>query len=363
MSSHQTRIGRWLLALALFAATIGSLAFGGDAALAASKAHCTTTIEPGVHQLDVDGWDAVVPVPAEAIPWAPVPPLLYVPESASARNVPLVVVLHPSGSTGDGMITGFYEDSRLVADEHGFAMLLVSGVIGPVFGGFEWIVPGVPLFYRALPADPPTYAPPGARDDVEFIEAAIDAAAEEMCIDLARVYVTGFSGGARMASQLACDLSDRVAAVAPISGIRFPLASDANLGLPHSQDCDPVRAVPMVTIHGLLDTVNPWASGTPGTSWSYSGETAVERWVDHNSCRETPYVTAMTDNIDLLEYRACHGNGDVTVAMVKNGEHNVPGFWLPWAPNPNLEVDGFELAWDLLASYRLPGKYVASLNK
>ncbi|MEN8114881.1 MAG: PHB depolymerase family esterase [Actinomycetota bacterium] len=362
MSSHQIRFGRWLLALALFAATIGSLAVGGDAALAASKAHCTSTIEAGTHVLEVDGYDV----------------LLYVPESAAKKHVPLVVNLHGSGSTGAQMLADeivnwdgaiFSYGGTSAADANGFAVLAPTGVAAPMFSGYQWNVPGVPLF-QGLPLQ-------NDRDDVEFIEHAIDAAADAMCIDLARVYATGLSGGARMASQLACDLADRLAAVAPIAGIRFPLESDAALGLPDSADCDPARQIPILTIHGLLDPVNVWADTPPdvdpgwtinpvveGTSWSYSGETAVARWVEHNSCRSTPRVTTMTDNIDLVEYRACHNNADVTVVMVNDGGHTIPGYPLPWAPGQaNMEVDGNEVAWDLLASYRLPGKYVAALSK
>ncbi|HID23946.1 MAG TPA: hypothetical protein EYP14_16315, partial [Planctomycetaceae bacterium] len=171
----------------MFATAFGSLVAVDDAALAASKAHCNTEIAAGTHVLEVDGYDV----------------LLYVPESAPDRHVPLVVNLHPSFGSGEATLA----QSMHVADENGFAMLAPSGAVPiDIFGTsiFEWNVPGVPLFSFGG-----GYAPPGTRDDVAFIEQAIDAAAEEMCINLARVYVTGFSGGARMASQLACDLSDR----------------------------------------------------------------------------------------------------------------------------------------------------------
>lgn len=337
MISYHRRFGSLVLAVALFVSTVGVLMAANGTALAAPNAQCKTQIEAGTHVLNVDGYEV----------------LLYVPESAAKKHVPLVVNLHASGGTGSGMLSGFY-DTRHVADANGFAMLLPTGVAAPLFGGWQWNVSGVPL-YLGLPIE-------NDRDDVEFIEHAIDAAGDAMCLDMARVYVTGFSGGARMASQLACDLADRVAAVAPISGVRFPLASDAALGLPDSQDCDPDRSVPILAIHGRVDATNPWDTGTPGTAWSYSGEEAIDRWVGFNSCRPTPRVTAMTDNIDLVEYRACHGNADVKVVTINNGNHTVPSYPVPWESPPNMEVDGFEVAWDLLASYRLPGKYVAALN-
>lgn len=332
------RFGRLVLAVALMASTVGVLVAAGGTAVAAPTNQCKTQIEAGTHELNVDGYGV----------------LLYVPETAARKHVPLVVNLHASGGTGAGMLDGFY-DTRHVADANGFAMLAPTAVAAPLFGGSQWNVPGVPL-YLGLPIE-------NDRDDVEFIEQAIDAAGDAMCIDMARVYVTGFSGGARMASQLACDLADRVAAVAPISGVRFPLASDAAVGLPDSQDCDPDRNIPILAMHGVNDSTNPWDTGTPGTAWSYSGEEAIDRWVEFNSCRPNPRVTAMTDNIDLVEYRACRRHADVKVVMINNGNHTVPSYPVPWEGPPNMEIDGYEVAWDLLSSYRLPGKYVAALRK
>ena len=45
-----------------------------------------------------------------------------------------------------------------------------------------------------------------------------------LCVDPTRVFATGFSGGARMTSQLGCDLPATVAAIAPVSGLRLPVA-------------------------------------------------------------------------------------------------------------------------------------------
>ncbi len=309
-------------------------------------------LDAGTHVLNVDGYEV----------------LLYVPESAPDRNVPLVVNLHPSSGTGEKTL----EESKHVADKNGFALLAPTGVAGELADGWQWNVPGVPLF-KGLPIV-------NDRDDVVFIEHTIDAAAGKMSIDLSRVYAIGFSGGARMVSQLACDLSDRLAAVVMISGIRFPLASDAALGLPDSKDCSPVRSIPVIAIHGFLDSVNVWGEvppvvdpppawkinpPKPGSAWSYAGETAVKRWIDFNSCSETPTVIAITDNIDLIEYRSVYyKDADVTVVMVKNAGHTVPGYPNHWLPgHENMEIDGYELAWNLLSKYKLPDKYVDQCRK
>jgi polyhydroxybutyrate depolymerase len=315
-----------------------------------SAAACESTASPGDQTIVVDG--ASVP--------------LYLPAGYGARPVPLVLDLHGSSSSGLQAMAG--DGIRAVADANGFAVLAPNGAVpfnpAPGFSGWAWNIPGVPLVGTTV------YPPAGTRDDIAFVEHAIDAAADVACIDSRRVYATGVSGGGRMASQLACDLADRIAAIAPISGVRFPLASDTP---PHSVDCDPARPVPVMAIHGAWDPVNvladtpppeastlPAAIGTPlaGSSWSYSAETAIVRWASSNGCRtEHPKVTAVTANIDEIAYRGCHRNADVVLFKVKNSGHMSPGHGSPALAgflNPtNTEVDGTVVAWEFLSRYRL----------
>jgi len=67
--------------------------------------------------------------------------------------------------------------------------------------------------------------------------------------DERRVFVTGYSNGAFLASKLACVDADRIAAIAPVSGLRDPA------------DCAPKRPVPAVTFHGTGDE---WVAFTGG---------------------------------------------------------------------------------------------------
>ncbi|MEA2629191.1 MAG: polyhydroxybutyrate depolymerase, partial [Chloroflexota bacterium] len=55
-------------------------------------------------------------------------------------------------------------------------------------------------------------------DDVAFIGELIDRMVSSSHVDAKRVFVTGLSNGGLMAQRLACDLSDRVTAVASVSG-------------------------------------------------------------------------------------------------------------------------------------------------
>jgi polyhydroxybutyrate depolymerase len=276
-----------------------------------------------------------------------------------------VLDLHGSSSNGVAQMDG--DGIRALADRERFAVVAPDGAIpfspAPGYSGYTWNIPGVPLVGTA------TYPPAGTRDDVQFLAHVIDAVSDLACIDSARVYATGVSGGGRMASQLACDLPDRIAAIAPISGVRFPKASD---NPPTTVQCAPGRAVPVIAIHGVWDPVNPFAATpppeaatlpaainppVPGSSWSFSAEEAVQRWAANNRCKGQPRVRAETPNIDVVSYRGCHAGADVVLYEVKNGGHASPGHGNPALDsllNPtNTEVDGTVVAWEFLRSYRL----------
>ena len=55
-------------------------------------------------------------------------------------------------------------------------------------------------------------------DDVAFIRALLDDLMRAYQVDAKRVYATGMSNGAIMAYRLASELSDRIAAIAPVAG-------------------------------------------------------------------------------------------------------------------------------------------------
>jgi len=100
--------------------------------------------------------------------------------------------------------------------------------------------------------------------DVDFVRALLDELERTYCIDRARIFATGFSNGAFLSHVLACALSDRIAAIAPVSGGRVTVA------------CTPTRGVPVLIIHGRQDTIVPAAQARQ----------ARDFWLRQNDCRE-----------------------------------------------------------------------------
>lgn len=149
--------------------------------------------------------------------------LVHAPTGYTDRSqVALVLNLHGSGSsaTGEEAFSGMDATS----DADGFIVAYPQGDIASG-SGYDWNVPGQPLFGG-------TPVPNGSADDEAFLLQAIADLMQRYCIDPHEVYATGFSGGARMASQLGCDLSSHVAAVAAVDGLRLPVPCAGTRAVP-----------------------------------------------------------------------------------------------------------------------------------
>jgi polyhydroxybutyrate depolymerase len=204
-------------------------------------------------------------------------------------------------------------DSGLAAtaDHHGFIVAAPDAGI-PLGKGFAWNIPGVPTVAGTVPG-------PGAPDDVKYIETAIDVLAAGRCIDPARVYVTGLSGGGRMTSWLGCVAAARFAAIAPVVGLRAgnPLPGDP--ARPDPTTCRPSQAMPVIAFAGTADTTTPIAGGGAGY-WQYSMHAADQRWAALDRCNAAPTTHwVVPDKVYEELYAGCVG-GAAVAARVSVGK-------------------------------------------
>jgi polyhydroxybutyrate depolymerase len=224
---------------------------------------------------------------------------LYIPASAAGRSDnPLVFDLHGSGSNGRQQALNSGLTAQ--ADRHGFLVANPDGGIadpGSPTDRFYWHVPGVPLIGGVqMPANPP--------DDVQFFRDAIRQLEQGACVDPHRIYVTGFSGGARMASALACELSDSIAAVAPVSGLRAGVPRAGDFKAPDTRTCEPHRAISIITFHGVHDPTNRF-DGDGTSRWGYSVPVALERWQNLDGCQGSPSEQGVSTHVTKVTYPGC----------------------------------------------------------
>jgi len=219
-----------------------------------------------------------------------------------ATKTPLVLNLPGSGETAlqQERLTGMDATS----DSDGFIVAYPQALI-PDGSGYDWNIPGVPLVGgRAVPS--------GAADDVAFLTKLPGYLEERYCIDPARVYVTGISGGGRMASQLACDASKVFAAVAPVAGLRRPTP------------CPTTRPVPVLAFHGTADPIDPYNGHGQGY-WTYSVPQAEAYWASQDSCATTPRISRPAPSVTLTTYHGCHAGASVELYSITGEGHEWPG--------------------------------------
>ncbi|WP_226343980.1 extracellular catalytic domain type 1 short-chain-length polyhydroxyalkanoate depolymerase [Agilicoccus flavus] len=273
------------------------------------------------------------------------------PQKRAQRRAPLMLNLHPS--SGNARRQAELTRMDAVADRHGFVVAYPQGVL-PLppqgapdpEGNWAWNVPNVPTTAGQLP-------PPGSRDDVAFLRKVVADLVSRGCLDARRVYSTGFSGGARMSSALACHASDVVAAVAPVAGVRAGRPEPEATSRPEEADCRPARPVPVVTFHGYVDQVNPFA-GNGDRRWGYSVALATERWAQLDGCRPVPVATALTPHVTRFRYGGCDRGALVERYDISDGGHTWPG--APpslGGPGTSQEIDASSTIWNVVSRHRL----------
>jgi polyhydroxybutyrate depolymerase len=169
-------------------------------------------------------------------------------------------------------------------------------------------------------------------DDVAYVRDVITNVAARVCIDETRVYATGFSGGGRMTSLLGCQLGSRIAAIAPVSGLRF------------SGPCNG-RQIPVLTFHGLADSQNPYDGHVPGRGeeWVESVPDALAGWARHNSCKGEAILDDPPGPLSTMRYEGCVDGTEVRMIRIDGLGHT-------WTRR---EVDTTGVMWQFFKSHRL----------
>jgi len=278
---------------------------------------------------------------------------------ASSTPVP------PSGSgTSDGaprpLVLDFHgvdESALLQADTSQF------GALGQL-DGFVVVTPsgtGDPIHWD-------TTDHTAANPDLQFVSALLDHVEATQCIDTSRVYATGFSDGAVMASQLACTMSGRFAAVGAVSGVEL------------HQPCDPTRPVPLIAFHGtadpilyfnggvdtaaLTDLLGPDEPTSPSTAATQPPRldgpgvpATVRDWALLDGCDPRPIDSRVGSQVIVRRY-SCPSGTDVRFYIVVGGGHEWPGSAVSNANRvragmTTFQVNATDQLWEFFQQFQL----------
>jgi len=259
---------------------------------------------------------------------------LYVPAAYDgSEEVPIVLNLHGYGSAAFQQI--FYGEFRPIADTANFIMLVPDGTQDLL--GFQ--------FWN-------TFVSPGIGvDDASFISNLLDTIIAEYSIDERRIYSTGMSNGGFMSYELACTLSNRIAAIASVTGSIVEARIDF---------CDPQHPMPVMEIHGTNDLTVPYDGG--GISDFVPIPEIVEYWAEFNNCNMTPTITDIPDidpgdgsTVQHFVYSGGTNGATVEHFKVINGGHTWPGtiFLIPSSGSTNKDINASAEIWRFFSQYQL----------
>ena len=263
-------------------------------------------------------------------------------EYNSLTEFPVILNLHGYGSEAESQMT--YSGMNSVADTAGFIAVYPNAVDNVWNSGISdipiWLAPDV--------------------DDVGFISALIDMLDMQFSIDLNRIYSSGMSNGGFMSYKLACELSDRIAAIASVTG---------TISQETAENCDCQRTVPILQLHGTADPVVPYYG--PVNGW-YSAQQAVEYWVELNSCSDSQTTPIPnfdpTDGCTVVKYLFpdCDDSSEIVFFRINNGGHTWPGATVDINPslygNTNHDINANHEIWSFVSNYEL-NRTIGDLNQ
>ena len=174
-------------------------------------------------------------------------------------------------------------------------------------------------------------------DDTGFLNALLDKIITNYNIDLARIYVTGYSMGGYMTNKLACQLNGRFAAIASVSGT-------------FGGNFDPskynVKSISTLHMHGTDDSTVPYANNSQGMDT----EDLVEFWRDLNNCNNKGDTVLFNDADDGRSIeQITYANGDKCTETIFykiiNGDHGWPFI------GPD-DIEGANHIWDFFLKHK-----------
>ncbi|MFN6052976.1 MAG: alpha/beta hydrolase family esterase [Planctomycetia bacterium] len=263
--------------------------------------------------------------------------VIHVPKTyMRGKPTPVVLALHGAAMNGPMMV--WFSGLSKKSDEAGFLVVYPSGTgTGPFL---TWNAGG---FKGKMSEDRP--------DDVTFISNLLDDLGTMVTVDAKRVYACGMSNGGMMCYRLAAELSERIAAIAPVAG---------TIAIGESK---PSRPVPVMHVHGSKDQVVPFEirkDNRPPFMQLKGVMESIDVWVKINGCEDMPRTeTISSDPSDMKVTQTVYGGGkngtEVVLVLVDGGGHTWPGQQPPvgFIGKSTKSISANDLIWEFFRRHSL----------
>ena len=188
---------------------------------------------------------------------------IHVPPNYDPKKPSAVVLALHGAAMWEELMEGFTGLSK-TADTHNFIVVYPNGT-GLIQTWNAGRFPGVLNKQNA--------------DDVKYLGKVLDDVESCLNVDKKRVYATGLSNGGMMCYRVAAEMSDRIAAIAPVAGTMAV------------EKYEPKRPVSVVHFHGTKDALVPFngpemKKGTPNFMKFRSVDDTMMACVKANGCSE-----------------------------------------------------------------------------
>ncbi|MDZ4757500.1 MAG: PHB depolymerase family esterase [Bacteroidota bacterium] len=258
---------------------------------------------------------------------------MYIPKSYdSGKPLPLVFNFH--GNTQTALSFEEKIKYREIADTAGFILITPDGLIDPRSpkSGQGWNV----------------FSCCATQNDVLFVSDLIDYSIKKLNIDTTRIYASGFSIGGFFVYDLACNLSNRIAAFASVSG---------SMELQRIKTYKPSISVPIVEFHGTKDRLVAYDGGESEGIVFAAIDTLLNFWIRVNQCASESITINLDDKnqtdgstVQHIIFQNCKGNSTVELYKIIDGGHRWPGIE---APNSNKDILAEQEIWSFFRKHKL----------
>jgi polyhydroxybutyrate depolymerase len=255
--------------------------------------------------------------------------------------MPLVLALH--GAAMDAKLMETFTGLSKTADENDFIVVYPNGT-GPAGILLTW---NAGLFPGELNKS-------NKADDVKYLGKVLDDVESLFNVDKKRVYVTGLSNGGMMSYRLAAEMSERIAAIAPVAG---------TMAL---EKYEPKRPISVLHIHGTKDSLVPYKGPDRKTDVAKilrfrSVDDTIAACIKANGCSDKAEETEIEMKVDKVKVtRKAFNKGkdgsEVVLYTLENGGHVWPGSVLPmqaFLGTSTRNIMANDVIWDFFKKHAL----------
>ncbi|PJZ84235.1 alpha/beta hydrolase family esterase [Leptospira harrisiae] len=261
---------------------------------------------------------------------------LHVPKSYSPnKEIPLLFVLHGGGGDMEIQSNEDYYHQISKSEENGHIVVFPNGYSKYKSGKIAtWNAGNCCAEARDKKID-----------DVGFIKEILNHTTKQLHIDKSKVYSTGMSNGAMMTYRLACEMTDKLSAIATVAGTDNTIS------------CNPSKPISVLHIHAKDDDKVLFHGGA-GNSFKdrslvtdfVSVPKSISKWVTFNQCNPTPKRVLEEPGVTCDEYNECKDGVKVKLCVTENGGHSWPGGKKPsfffGSASPSEAIKANDVMWE-----------------